>query len=76
MTEKERLLHTLFARNDGTEHLNIKFFRGTAKDISPEDLCRQVNSALLQNELGSIEARAEFGDRGRTKIDVKARWGT
>ena len=70
MTEKERLLHRLF-ETEGREHLNIKFFRGTSDDISPDSLCSEANSAIFQVELGLAGTRSKFGDKGRTTVDVK-----
>ncbi len=69
MTEKERLLRALFEK-EGQEHLNIKFCRGTSDDISPEDLCREANSAIFQIENGLVEVRPDFGDKETTVIDV------
>jgi hypothetical protein len=37
------------------EHLNVKFFRGMAESIQPEDLCNQVATALIERELEVIE---------------------
>lgn len=47
MDEKQRLLNTLF-RKKKERTLNIKFFRGFAEDISTDDFCKEVNSALMQ----------------------------
>ena len=70
MTAKERLIGTLF-RKSSDRLLNIKFFRGNASDISPEDLCREANTALLHSEIGLIKPQADFGDRDRPVFDVK-----
>lgn len=70
MSEKERLLHTLF-ESENREHLNLKFFRGFSDDISPEDLCREANSAIFQVEAGLVEVRPEFGDAGHKVLDVR-----
>ena len=70
MTEKERLLQTLF-ETESRKHLNLKFFRGSSDDISPEALSREANSAILQVELGLVETRSEFGDRGRAVVDLR-----
>lgn len=70
MTDKERLLHTLFEAK-GKEHLNLKFFRGISDDISPEDLCREACSAIFQAEQGLAATKSDFGDRGRKTVDVK-----
>ena len=70
MTEKQRLLDTLF-ETEGREHLNIKFCRGSSDDTSPEDLCREANAAIFQVESGLVEPSPEFGDSGRKVVDVK-----
>lgn len=70
MSEKERLLHTLF-ESENREHLNLKFFRGFSDDISPEDLCREANSAIFQVEAGLVEVRPAFGDSDRKVVDVR-----
>ena len=70
MTEKERLLRTLF-ETEGYKHLNIKFARGTSDDISAEELCAEANSALLQVKLGQVERREWFGDKDEPTVDVK-----
>lgn len=69
MTEKGRLIHTLFETN-GREHLNIKFFRGSSDNISPETLAREANSGIFQADLGLAEEEPGFGDRNRTVIDI------
>lgn len=51
MNEKERLLHTLFDSGHPVTK-NIKFMRGDKPDISEEDFCREINSALLQVKSG------------------------
>ncbi len=55
MTEKERLLKTLFD-NKEARHLNIKFCRGSSDDISAEEFCREINNIFLQVKTGLIEA--------------------
>lgn len=62
MTHKERLMNTLF-KTEGREHVNVKFCRGTAENISPEDLCAEANSMLMQIDGGLAETREEFGDK-------------
>jgi len=70
MSEKDRLLKTLF-ETAGLSHLNIKFFRGTSDNISPEDLCREANAAIFQFEKGLVKGSADFGDAGCPVVDVK-----
>jgi hypothetical protein len=70
MSEKQRLLDTLF-KTEGREHLNLKFFRGSSDDISPDALCREANSAIFQYETGLAEIRTSFGDAERRVIEIK-----
>lgn len=70
MTPKERLMETLFG-TEGRKHINIKFCRGSSGDISPEDLCAEANSVMMQIEGDMAETRDSFGDKGSPKIDVK-----
>ena len=69
MTPKERLMQTLF-KTEGREHINVKFCRGTAENISPEDLCAEANSALMQIDEGLAETRDEFGDKDAPEMSV------
>ena len=72
MSAKERLLRTLFETEaEERKHLNMKFFRGTSDDISPEELCAEANSALLQVKLGQAKMRESFGDKDDPTIDVR-----
>jgi hypothetical protein len=70
MSEKKRLLRTLF-ESAGREHLNIKFCRGPSDEASPDDLCREANSAIFQAESGIVESKPGFGDDDRKVVDVK-----
>ena len=71
MSEKQRLLDTLFSKEGGIEHINIKFCRGTAEDISVEDLCRAANWALLQHRVGIATVSRSFGDGRDPVVDVR-----
>lgn len=53
MTEKEKLLNTLFA-TQGLEHANIKFFRASSDlaAVTVEEFCAAVNRALAQAKKG------------------------
>lgn len=51
MTEKQRLIQALFGNEDVTQR-NIKFMRGDRPDVSEDDFCRQINSALVQKRSG------------------------
>ena len=75
MNEKQRLLNTLF-ETQGREHLNLKFCRGSDDGISPEDICRETNSAILQAESGLVDPAGAFGDGDRKVVDVKEMLGS
>ena len=64
MTEKERLMHALFGHAE-REHQNIKFFRGTAEVVTPEQLCEQAANGIEQILTGLAESQ-----RPRETIDV------
>ena len=61
MTAKQRLMSALFEDKE-REHVNLKFFRGTASDVSEESLCEQSASAIFQVDSGIAERRSAFGD--------------
>lgn len=69
MSEKQRLLHSLFER-PGKELLNIKFFRGMNEAISEEQFCSEVNKTLfaIDNEL--TEADGHFEEKVSKTTDV------
>jgi len=69
MTEKDRLLKTLF-ETVGESHLNIKFFRGFSDDISTEDLCREANAAIFQLQKGLVPCHTNFGDAEKPSVNV------
>jgi len=46
MTEKERLMSTLFDHAERREHINIKFFRGTSDDVTSEQLCHEARNGI------------------------------
>ena len=71
MTPKGRLMHTLF-KTEGREHLNIKFCRGKADFITPDQLCAEANKAILLIEQGRSRAKTEFGDRDNPTVDVRS----
>jgi len=46
MTEKDRLMRTLFDHAERREHINIKFFRGTSDDVTSEQLCHEARNGI------------------------------
>lgn len=56
MSEREKLLSFLFDRTD-KRVLNVKFFRGTAKDLTIEELCRVAREVIEDtwSREGSLE---------------------
>lgn len=71
MTEKERLLSTLFD-NSEKKLLNLKFFRMEGeKPVSEEAFCACVNKTLFEIDAGLADSVATF-DRDTLKtVEVK-----
>lgn len=69
MLEKDRLFADLFGRSD-RKHVNIKFFRGSADDISVEQFCGAVNHALFQIASGLVTWSSTFPEDLK-QVDVK-----
>ncbi|MFG6549751.1 hypothetical protein ACGYLV_11880 [Sulfitobacter sp. M21595] len=69
MSAKLRLMDALFG-NEEREHVNLKFFRGSASDVSEEDLCEQSASAIFQVDSGLVERRTSFGDMQAKQTEV------
>lgn len=60
MSEKQRLLDTLFS-NKKREHVNIKFFRQTSVgSVTAEEFCAAVNHALFQVDTGIVKGTSSF----------------
>lgn len=70
MTEKERMLDSLFSGKEGREIVDVKFFLGDKRNISVEEICREVNGARQQAKLGVIEPMTSF-DAGIKQISVE-----
>lgn len=69
MNAQKRLMDALFA-DELREHVNLKFFRGTGSDVSPEQLREASASAIFQVNSGVVERRNSFGDREIRQIEV------
>lgn len=56
-TEKERMLGALFPEGEGAQATtkNVKFFLGTDRNVSEEEVCGQFNAAREQKRLGMSE---------------------
>jgi len=70
MNAHKRLMDVLFS-DEERAHVDLKFFRGTGTDVSPDDLCDAAVTAIFQVNSGMVERRAEFGDRGLMQIEVE-----
>ena len=68
MTEQSRLMRALF-EHAGREHVDIKFLRGLAQDITAEDICREANSAIFQIDNNLVDGDSEFAESFR-QVDV------
>ena len=58
MKEKERFLEAVSAVNDGETLTNVKFFLGSDRNITQEDLFRESANAMRQVALGAVKAVA------------------
>lgn len=62
MSEKKRLLDTLFS-NEKREHVNIKFFRAASSDsVTAEAFCAAVNKALFLVDKGLVSGSEGFAE--------------
>jgi hypothetical protein len=69
-TEKERMLDALFS-DEKRATVNVKFFLGDDRNISEEDLCREVNGALAQLALRET-ATVDTIDAGIQQVTLGA----
>ena len=68
MTDQNRLMRALF-EHEGRAHVDIKFFRGTAQNVSPEDVCREAVNALFQIDSNLVEGDVDFTEDFK-QVDV------
>jgi hypothetical protein len=68
MTDETRLMRALF-EHEGRTHVDIKFFRGTAKNVTSEDVCREAVNALFQIDSGLVEPDVDFEEDFK-QVDV------
>ena len=50
-------------------HIDIKFLRGSAKNITDEQVCREAANALFQIDNGLLEPDVDF-DEDFKQVDV------
>lgn len=63
MTENNQLLRSLFAHTEHDRtHMNVKFLRGTADDISEADFDEEAASALVQVDSGIADKDEVFAE--------------
>ena len=55
MSEKDRFLEAISSSKSGESLQNVKFFLGSARNITQEDLCREAANALRQVSLGAVK---------------------
>lgn len=53
-SSKERLVHLLTGR-EGVTHRDLKLMRGPAAVVSEDELCDQVNSAIVRKRAGKLK---------------------
>ena len=65
MADKDRLMRALFGHEE-REHRNIKFLRGTAEVITPDQLREEAANGLEEIVLGLVDAEqpSQTVDRG------------
>ena len=59
MTEQSRLMRALFEHAD-REHVDIKFLRGPAGNLTTENICHEANSAIFQIDNELVDGDIEF----------------
>lgn len=59
MTEQSRLMRALFEHAD-REHVDVKFLRGPAGNLTSESICHEANSAIFQIDNELVEGDTEF----------------
>jgi hypothetical protein len=62
-TEKERLKAALFSV-DGREIVDVKLFPGSARDITEDQVCLEMNRSMAQVRSGE-RTPVRFLDRGK-----------
>jgi hypothetical protein len=71
VSEKDQLMSLLFGGD--TTLLDLKVFRGFAPkgvEVTTEDICREIHSAVTQKENGTATVSKSFGDDA-PKVDVR-----
>lgn len=62
MSDKKRLLDSLFS-NEKREHVNIKFFRAASADnVTVEAFCAAVNKTLFLVDNGLVVGSSSFSE--------------
>jgi len=68
MTEQSRLMRALFEHAD-REHVDVKFLRGPAGNLTTENICHEANSAIFQIDNALVEGDTEFHENFK-QVDV------
>lgn len=61
MAHQIKARHRLFDR-EGLQATNVKFFPGTSRDVTPEQIAEQITKAIAQIEAGDYEEVDQFPD--------------
>jgi hypothetical protein len=56
------MLHDFLFQNEGTELVNLKLLRGDSPDVSKEEICDQIHSAIIQVASGEAASMEDFPD--------------
>lgn len=72
MSEKDRLLRTLFGRPN-RKLLNIKFHRtdGVDVNLTEDRFCAEVNKVIFAIDEGLLEPSPTLAVRAKRKVNVK-----
>ena len=72
MTEnrKDALLNLLFS-DEGVELVNLKLLRGDAPDVSEDELCGEIHSAIIQTKTGLAETLADFPEDKTHSVNLR-----
>lgn len=55
-------LHQFLFEHEGAELVNLKLLRGDSPDVSKEQICEQLQSALVQKAAGQAHTVKDFSD--------------
>ncbi len=70
MSDKDRNVHAISTGIEGHDLVNVKFFMGTRRDVTQDELCREAAQAHTQVIVGKAKAKPSIdGDMVTVSID-------